>query len=126
MGVVSAVGVPHGRSAVAGKSAEMRSRPSTSLPAPAVHVRGLRGVGKVGAGSLRAAPKGDADLQATIERLRLREREAAGKLIQRIRRSEERDLQAVQMLAALDASLEATRAALRRMGYLADRGPRYG
>lgn len=102
----------------------MRLRPSTSLPTPAVHVRGLRGVGKVGASSLRAARKGDADLQARIERLRQREREAAGRLSQRIRRSEERYLQAVQMLAALDASLEATRAALRRMGYLADRRPR--
>jgi hypothetical protein len=85
----------------------------------------LRGVGKVGARSLRAAPKGDADLQATIERLRLREREAAVKLSQRISRSEERYLHAVQMLAALDASLEAIRAALRRMDYLADGGPRY-
>jgi hypothetical protein len=87
-------------------------------------VRSLRGVGKVGASSLRASRTGDADLQARIEHLRQREREAAVKLSQRIRRSEERYLHAVQMLAALDASLEAIRAALRRMGYLAG-GPRY-
>ncbi len=87
---------------------------------------GPRDVGDRGADDLPAAREADAGSQDRIERARRRERGATRKLHERIRSSEELYAQAARMLAALDASVEATRALLRRMGYLGDSGRGHG
>lgn len=87
---------------------------------------GPRDAGDRAADDLPAAGEADDGSQDRIERARRRERGATRKLHERIRRSEELYAQAARMLAALDASVEATRALLRRMGYLGESERRHG
>jgi hypothetical protein len=66
-------------------------------------------------------PDADDDVSARVERARRYEREAVAHLQQVIRRSEEFYAQAARILARFEASLEARRATLARLGYLVER-----
>lgn len=94
------------------------------MRAPSTPVRGFPEIGDVGASTGPASRDDDDDLPARVERARKRERDAAAKLRQRIRRSEELYAQAARKLALFEASLEARRATLRRLGYLVEKGRR--
>jgi hypothetical protein len=62
------------------------------------------------------------DRKLRIERARQRELRPRQRLRQLLRSSEERYQRAAQLLAAYDSQLEATRAVLRRNGYLGQDG----
>jgi len=87
---------------------------------PAVSVSGLRAAATVRADGLAVGREADAGSQDRIERARRRELGATRALHEAIRSSEEHYARAARTLAAFDASVEATCAMLRRMGYLGD------
>jgi len=66
----------------------------------------------------------DDDPPSRVEHARKYERDAAAKLRELITRFEELYAQAVRKLAVFEASLEARRATLRRLGYLGEKGRR--
>jgi len=63
----------------------------------------------------------DDDFPGRVERAQEYERAAAAKLRELITRSEELYAQAARTLAVFEASLEARRATLRRLGYLIEK-----
>lgn len=91
---------------------------------PATPVRTSPQISDDGASTGPALPDDDDDLPRRVERARKYERDAAAKLRELITRSEELYAQAVRKLAVFEASLEARRATLRRLGYLVEKGRR--
>lgn len=87
-------------------------------------VSSSREISRHGVDSGPALPEDDDDLPGRVERARKYERDAAIKLRELITESEELYAQAVRKLAALESSLEARRATLRRLGYLGEKGRR--
>ncbi len=83
---------------------------------------GLRATAEVRADGFPVASESNAGSQDRIERARRRELAASRTLHELIRSSEELHAQAARAVAALDASVAATCAMLRRMGYLDDGG----